>query len=117
MSKLLFLVAGLLFWSTTSISWLDEPQYDFGWMAQGKPQTHLFHFKNTSTDSIRVETIRTTCGCTAPTWSEVPIPPDSTGVIAIEYDAQRTGYFKKKIKVFFDKQRKAEILLIEGFVE
>jgi hypothetical protein len=116
MSKLLILV--IAFWGTTSsVFWLNEPEHDFGWMAKGTPQTHLFQFKNTSTDSLHIETIRTTCGCTAPTWSEAAIAPDSIGVVAIEYDAQRAGYFKKKIKVFFAEQRKAELLLIEGFVE
>ena len=39
------------------------------------------------------------------------------GVIKIEYDAKKLGFFYKKITVFFSNQRKAEKLSIEGFVE
>lgn len=113
----LFLFFGLLVAGSNESFWITETEHDFGLMEQGEPQTHLFQFKNTTSDSIRVETIRTTCGCTAPTWTTEAIAPDSIGTINVEYDAQRNGYFKKKIKVFFDHQRKAEVLLVEGYVE
>lgn len=113
----LFLFCALCFVGSTELFWLTDTEHDFGMMEQGTPQIHVFQFKNTTTDSIRVEAIRTTCGCTAPTWTAEAIAPDSVGTINVEYDAQRAGYFKKKVKVFFNHQRKAEILLIEGYVE
>jgi len=58
--------------------------------------------------------VRTTCGCTWPEWGAAPIPPDSTGTITVDYDAGDRGAFKKKLKVYFDKQRRAELLWIEG---
>ncbi|MEM9889039.1 MAG: DUF1573 domain-containing protein [Bacteroidota bacterium] len=103
--------------SDTTIVWSDGTEYDFETLVQGKPKAHLFQFKNKHSEPIFIETIRTTCGCTAPEWEATPILPDSTGSIKILYDAQRTGYFRKKIRVFFSHQRKAELLFIEGFVE
>lgn len=107
----------LFFISEQAVEWQADTRYDFETIEQGKPQTHIFTFKNTQAEPIFIETIRTTCGCTAPSWSEEPILPDSTGSIKISYDAQKMGYFNKKIRVFFNHQRKAEHLFIEGFVE
>ena len=119
MSKLLFFFFAFSSFLLTDIpiEWQEGMEYDFETIRQGKPKTHIFHFKNTQDEPIFIETIRTTCGCTAPEWDDAPILPDSTGSIKIVYDAQRNGYFRKKIRVFFSHQRKAEILFIEGFVE
>ena len=73
--------------------------------------------KNIANEAITLQTARTTCGCTAANWTESSIAPGATGEVRIEYDAFQTGDFSKKIKVFFDKQRKAEVLKIKGSVE
>lgn len=100
----------------SSIEWLGEVDHDFGDLEQGKPVEHLFQFTNHHTEPITIDNIRTTCGCTAPDWSEAPIEAGSTDTIKITYDSKKTGYFRKKIKVYFNHQRKAEILYVEGFV-
>jgi hypothetical protein len=98
------------------VQWLDETTYDFGTMEQGVPKSVSFSFKNISTQPIVLETVRTSCGCTAAEWPEAPIEPGATGAVSIEYDAYRAGAFKKKITVFFDRQKKAEVLWIKGTV-
>ncbi|MEM0993047.1 MAG: DUF1573 domain-containing protein [Bacteroidota bacterium] len=119
MQKLLLAVLFLyaLVRTDTAVLWTNGTEYDFETLAQGTPKAHLFHYKNTHSEPIYIETIRTTCGCTAPEWDEAPLLPDSTGSIKIVYDAQRLGYFRKKVRVFFNHQRKSEVLFIEGFVE
>lgn len=98
------------------VTWLTEQDHDFGEIRRGKPTTFVFKFKNVSTDTIVLQTVRTTCGCTAARYTEEPIAPDAGGEVAVEYDAYQGGAFSKKIKVFFDKQKKAEILWIRGEV-
>ena len=85
--------------------------------AMKKPVTILFQYRNVSGQPITIDNVRPTCGCTAPDWSEAPIAPDSIGTIKIVYDASHLGYFRKKVKVFFNAQKEAERLYIEGFVE
>ncbi len=99
------------------IDWQVETTHDFGDLTLNEPATHEFVFRNNGTDSLLIDNVRTSCGCTAPDWEDVAIPPDSLGVITIEYDAGDQGYFEKKIRVFFNGYRKAEKLLIEGYVE
>jgi hypothetical protein len=98
------------------VAWLTEQDHDFGELQQGRPASFVFKFKNIATDTILLQTARTTCGCTAARYTEEPIAPGAAGEIAVVYDAYQSGAFSKKIKVFFDKQKKAETLWIRGEV-
>ncbi|MCB0570072.1 MAG: DUF1573 domain-containing protein [Phaeodactylibacter sp.] len=102
--------------SDSKVEWLDAASYDFGDVQRNKAVTHDFHFRNISGQPIIVDNVRTTCGCTVPDWDKAAVAPDSTGVISVEYDARDTGYFLKKIKVYFHGQGRAEVLYIEGDV-
>ncbi|MFK8102128.1 MAG: DUF1573 domain-containing protein [Saprospiraceae bacterium] len=107
----------LLFIAPSKVEWNVPMEHDFGDIARRTPVVHDFSFKNVSGEDLIIDNVRTSCGCTAPDWDLAPIPADSIGHIRIEFDARDAGYFRKKIKVYFDGQRKAEKLYIEGFVE
>lgn len=99
------------------VVWLTEREHDFGEIQRERAQTFVFRFKNVSKEHIVLQTVRTSCGCTAAQWTESAIAPNKTGEIEIEYDAYQRGHFNKKIRVFFDRQRKPEILWIRGHVK
>ncbi len=102
---------------STVVEWLTELDHDFQHLRQEHPKTFVFKFKNIDKQAIVLQTVRTSCGCTAATWTETPIQPGETGQIEVEYDAYQKGAFRKKIRVFFDRQRKPEILWIHGEVD
>jgi len=99
------------------VEWLTERDHDFQHLRQEHPKTFIFKFKNIDKEPILLQTVRTSCGCTAATWTEESIPSGATGQIEVEYDAYQRGEFRKKIRVFFDRQRKPEILYIHGEVD
>ena len=99
------------------VEWATEKRHDFGNIPVGRAVIHVFRFKNTSPDTILLQTVRTTCGCTAVRYPETPIAPGAIGDLTVEYDAAQSGPFAKKIRVFFDRQRKPDILWIEGEVQ
>jgi len=99
------------------VEWITERDHDFGKLRHERPKTFVFKFKNLDSEPIMLQTVRTSCGCTAATWTETPIAPGESGEIVVEYDAYQRGEFKKKIRVFFDRQRKPEILWIRGEVD
>jgi hypothetical protein len=120
--KLILFVVAVFCLSTAAIKpktveWTTGKDYNYGSVEFGSVHGTVFTFKNVGKDSILLQTVRTTCGCTAAKWPENPIPPGGTGDIKIEYSADRSGGFKKKIKVFFDAMRKPEILYIRGVAE
>lgn len=98
------------------VTWLTETERDFGELRHGATARFIFKFQNKQTGPIVLQTVRTTCGCTAAEWTEAPIEPEQTGEVVIEFDANKGGAFRKKITVFFNKQRKPEVLWIEGEV-
>jgi len=102
--------------TTQSVEWLHPKTHDFGDIPYGREVSHSFSFKNISQKALTIDNVRASCGCTTPNWSAMPIFPDSTSSIVIKYDAADPGFFQKKIKVYFHKQRKAELLYIEGYV-
>ncbi len=102
--------------TTAVVKWITEVDHDFGSLRKGDTGRFVFQFQNALDEPIVLETVRTTCGCTAADWPEAPIEPGATGEVIIDFDADRIGDFRKKITVFFNKQRKAETLWISGEV-
>ena len=100
----------------SKVKWLTPMEHDFGDIELNKPVTYDFKYVNVSDDVLTIDNVRTSCGCTASDWVDAPTPVADTSAVSIEYDAMKAGYFRKKIKVYFHGQRKAEILYIEGYV-
>ena len=112
-----FLVTLFLFFAPSKIQWTSPIAHDFGTIPQGKEVSERFSFVNVSEEPLIIDNVRTDCSCTATDWDLTPTLPHEKGVITIRYDAEKTGYFNKKISVWLHHQRKPEILTIEGEVE
>jgi Protein of unknown function (DUF1573) len=113
---LLYLFCLSLCLNTANLQWTTPTEHDFGEIERGKAQTIVFTFKNISDKPIVVDNVRTDCGCTASDWDNTPVSPTGSGKITITFDAVKEGYFRKKITVWLHKQKKAEVLYIEGEV-
>ena len=115
--KTIFLIFSLLVsFAGKSQEWVSGSQFDFGEIEKGVPVSTTFVFKNNSKEPIVVEMVRTSCGCAAPNWSEEPVGPGEIGEIKVVFDARKSGFFRKRIKVFFVGKRKAQKLTISGEV-
>ena len=67
--------------------------------ADGKV-THQFQFINTGGSDIIIQNVTASCGCTAPKWTQEPIPPGGKGFVAATFNpAGRPGPFRKYITV------------------
>ena len=109
--------ASFIIWGLQLVTWLGPQQHDFGLIAQGEEVHHVFYFKNNSPDSIFIDNVRTTCGCTAPEWDQSVIAPSEIDSLVIRFSDNRRGNFKKNITVFFHQQRFPERLRIIGIVD
>lgn len=112
----LMLLFPLVVFSQEMVTWVDSTYHDFGVLKKDQEERTEFRFRNDGKEPLVIELVRTTCGCTAPSWTQQPISPDSIGVVTLEYDSRRLGYFRKKAKVFFEGIRKGETLEVEGEV-
>lgn len=73
-----------------------EQVYDFGKVEQGDQVNHLFQFTNQGERDLRIESVKTSCGCTAAVISAEVIPPGKEGTISATFDTTR--FFGEKVK-------------------
>ncbi|NJO86715.1 MAG: DUF1573 domain-containing protein [Lewinella sp.] len=111
-----FCLLFIAFASPRPVEWLGETTYDFGDIQAGKPVVFSFEYRNTGSEPLVIDNVRTGCGCTTSEWEEAPVAPGATAKLVVEYDARSVGYFRKYLKVYFRGHRGAEWLWIEGFV-
>jgi hypothetical protein len=96
----------------------EQPVHDFGTVEQGAKVTHLFRFHNRGERNLRIESLKTSCGCTAAVISDSRIPPGGRGTISATFDTARFLGEKKKTVVVHtnDPQRPATTLTLQGEV-
>ena len=97
----------------------QSTKHDFGTIKQEDGDvTAYFEFKNEGTAPLLITNVRTSCGCTKPSWPKEPIEPGKTGTISATYRAStRPYYFQKTITVFSnDPEHQSTTLSITGTV-
>ena len=81
---------------------LKETQFDFGKIQQGQPVTHEFSVSNNSADSLKLEKVQASCGCTTPVWKNEPVAPGGSTLITVGFNAQNEGPFEKLVTIFYN---------------
>jgi len=87
---------------------------DYGTITQNSDGTRLFTFTNTGDAPLLITNVKTTCGCTVPSYSKAPILPGESGELNIKYDTKRLGAFTKTITVTSNAEGGNKILKIKG---
>ncbi|MDO9373937.1 MAG: DUF1573 domain-containing protein [Ferruginibacter sp.] len=95
---------------------LKEAEFDFGKIPQGKPVTHIFEVVNNGKDSLHIQNVQASCGCTTPEWDreKVQAPGEQTK-ITVGYNAASEGAFTKQITITYNGTQTKQ-LLIKGEV-
>jgi len=81
---------------------LKETAYDFGKIQQGRPTTHIFRVENKAGDTLQIQNVQASCGCTTPVWSKEPVAPGNTAEINVGYNAAADGPFEKTVTIFYN---------------
>lgn len=75
-------------------------EHDFGSIQEGDQPSHTFHFTNASEQDVRLVSVRPSCGCTTPSYTNEGVAPGASGEIVVEYNSTgRPGDFRKSIAV------------------
>ena len=78
----------------------DEFVYDFGEVEEGQEVTHVYKFKNEGQAILKIDNVRTTCGCTAALITKDEIAPGKEGEIKVTFKTKRRkGDQSKRITV------------------
>ena len=92
-----------------------EASFNFGQIQQNRPVTHNFEVTNNGKESIKIENVQASCGCTTPEWTKEPIAPGASAFIKVGYNAAAEGSFTKTISVQYNTNQSAT-LTISGTV-
>jgi hypothetical protein len=94
----------------------ETEEIDFGTINQNDNGVKVFKFTNTGKTPLVITDVKTSCGCTVPTYSKKPILSGETGEIEIKYDTNRIGVFTKTITIVSNANEPSKILKIKGEV-
>ena len=94
----------------------DKTTHNFGLIEKGNPATATFTIKNNGTEPLVIISVKSSCGCTVPSYPKQPLQSGKTGEIKLTYNSKISGYFKKSAQVK-TKDGKIHVLYIEGTVK
>jgi hypothetical protein len=94
-----------------------ETEFDFGKITYNSEAIHEFAFTNTGKEPLIITNVKSSCGCTVPTYPKDPIEVDASASIKVQYDTKKVGRFTKTITVYSNSKDSPTILHIKGEVE
>jgi hypothetical protein len=87
---------------------------DYGTVEQNSDGTRIFTFTNTGDAPLLINKVKTSCGCTVPSYSKAPILPGASGELEIKYNTKKLGAFTKTVTVTSNAEGGNKILKIKG---
>ena len=102
--------------STAEMTFKEDLTYDFGKIKQFGDGTYEFEFKNSGKDPLVITNVKSSCGCTVPTYPREPIKKGQNEKIHVKYDTNRIGTFNKTITVYSNAKNSPVELRIKGEV-
>jgi len=95
---------------------MNEVEFDFGKIPQGKPVTHIFEVVNNGKDSLKISNVQASCGCTTPEWERDQVQaPGKKTKITVGYNAASEGQFTKSITITYNGDQ-TKLITIKGEV-
>ena len=95
-----------------------EEEFDFGNIAKGASQEHVFKFTNTGEGPLVITNATSTCGCTVPTYPKnETIAPGESGEMLVKFNGSGQGQVTKTVTVTANTENGSEQIRIKAFVE
>ena len=95
---------------------VENPTIDYGEVVRGDDDgVRYFKFKNTGKSPLKLVNVRSSCGCTVPTYPKEDIMPGEEAEIMVKYN-MNPGRFSKAITITTNGQPERVVLRIKGIV-
>jgi len=101
---------------TTLVINFASTVHDYGTIEQGSDGAFEFKFTNEGKTPLILSNVRSSCGCTVPSWTKEPVAPGNEGAIKVVYNTNNVGNFNKSITVTSNAKNSQVILQIKGSV-
>ena len=108
MKKIILLTIGIIFSTgvfaqTTAkgpVMTFETTSHDFGDVKAGAKVSYTFKYKNTGTDTLKIDNIVSSCGCTVPNSFEKVVAPGASGSITVQFDSKdKMGVVNKSLTI------------------
>ncbi len=94
-----------------------ETTYHYGTIDEGEKVEHTFYFVNTGNKDLNIIDVKSSCGCTHPTYPFIPIKPGEKGEIGVIFNSNgKWGHQKPTITLTTNAKQKTHKLYLEGRV-
>ena len=93
-----------------------EMVHDYGEVVKDGNGICEFEYKNTGKAPLMLTNVRSSCGCTIPSWSKEPLMPGKTAKIKVKYNTKNVGTINKSITVESNASNGTVVLKITGKV-
>ena len=91
----------------------EKTSHDFGQIIRGERVSYRFKFKNTGRMPLIISDVPSSCGCTVPEFSKLPVSPGEEGYILVTFNSQtESGYRAKTVTVVSNAQPRTQTLTI-----
>jgi len=102
--------------SKVAVIEFETETLDYGTVVQNSDGLRTFNFINTGEAPLLITKLKTSCGCTVPSYSKAPILPGESGEILIKYNTKKLGAFTKTVTVMSNAKGGNRVLKIKGEV-
>jgi Protein of unknown function (DUF1573) len=97
---------------------MEETDFNFGSVNEGDVVKHTFKLKNVGNQPLLITDIRTTCGCTVPTWNKSPISANANDQVEVKFDTKgKANEQVKKITIIANTFPAETELILRGMVQ
>ncbi|MGB3801573.1 MAG: DUF1573 domain-containing protein [Lewinella sp.] len=95
----------------------ESKEIDYGTIEQNSDPYRTFTFTNTGEEPIVITNAVGSCGCTVPSYSDMPVAPGESGEIKVRYATDRLGKFRKRVTLTTNVTKEPVVLTIMGEVQ
>lgn len=97
---------------------MDDAIYNFGETKKGNIVKHTFKFKNIGKAPLYIVDVRTTCGCTVPSWSKKVIEPNVSDELSVQFNTENaTDKQVKKITIVANTYPSETVMTLIGVIK
>ncbi|MCU0329038.1 MAG: DUF1573 domain-containing protein [Chitinophagales bacterium] len=88
-------------YQTKTLVQFKDTFFDLGEVFDTGKVKIVYQFTNVGQSPLVIKNVKSTCGCTVPSYNNQPIPPNATDSIIAYYDAVgKEGPYRKTIQMF-----------------
>ncbi|MEQ7800541.1 DUF1573 domain-containing protein [Pedobacter sp. ASV1-7] len=93
----------------------EKETHDFGKIPVNKPATFEFKYTNIGDQPLIITKVETTCGCTVPEYTQIPVKKGESGSIKVTYNPTGGALpFSKSITITSNAKTTTKVLYIKG---